>query len=205
MGNVRCLAVHNLPGPFDLSAVDGINALPGDVNREPFALTEDLLSKAHTQNGDLASEVFDGCVADARVTIGMARTRADDQMGRLDGNKLVEGDLVIPEDGDGSALQDQVLVHIPSEAIIIVNHDHPRGRGQRRARHRLVGRVVHELRLRHDETSYQGGCISTQLEASLESIEEWESSSSNDSSDGGSATGHSKRHMRQLPRSRRNH
>jgi hypothetical protein len=75
----------------------------------------------------------------------MTRPRADDQMGGFDGNQLFESDLVIPEDGDSGTLQDQVLIHIPGKAVIIVNHDDLRGGGQRRTRHRLVGRVVNEV------------------------------------------------------------
>ena len=67
--------------------------------------------------------MFDGISTNAGVGGGVARTGADDQLGRVLRNELVEGDLVIPEDMDGGPLKHQILVDVPGEGVIIVDED----------------------------------------------------------------------------------
>ncbi len=64
------------------------------------------LSHANTKYGNLACEVPDGIAADAGISLGMAWARTDNELGRIFVDQLVEGDLVIPEDGYRGPFED---------------------------------------------------------------------------------------------------
>ena len=53
----------------------------------------------------------------------MAWTRTDNQLCWLLRNELLECDLVVAVYCDCRAFEDEVLVDIPGEGVIIINHD----------------------------------------------------------------------------------
>lgn len=61
--------------------------------------------------------------ADPRVCLGMARTRANDQLRRVLLDELIESNLIIPEYSYGSSLENEVLVNIPGKGVVVVYED----------------------------------------------------------------------------------
>lgn len=86
-----------------------------------------------------AGKVLNGISTNARVGLGMSRSRADDQLGWLLVNQLRERNLVISEDGDVCAFENQVLVDVPGERVVIVDENQVGCRRNRWRRVRVVG------------------------------------------------------------------
>lgn len=59
--------------------------------------------------------MLDSITADTRISGRVPGAGADDELCRVLGDQLVESNLVIAEDMDGGALENQVLVNVPSE------------------------------------------------------------------------------------------
>lgn len=102
-------------------------------------MIDHLLSHANAKNRNFAAEVLDCLIANAGIFFRMAWPGADDQLSRLLGDQLFECDFIIAVDGHGGAFKDEVLVHIPSERVIVVDQDNiggsvDRWRGVRMAR-----------------------------------------------------------------------
>lgn len=109
----------------------------------------DSLAHAHAEDGDLAAVVLDGGIADAGVARGVSRARAHDQLGGILSYELFEGDLIVSEDSDGGALEDEVLVDIPGEGVVVVDEDDVGGGRKGSGGDGVVGRVVNEGVGRH--------------------------------------------------------
>lgn len=75
----------------------------------------------------------------------MAWARTDNQLRWLFRNKLLECYLVVAIDGDCGAFKDEILVDIPGEGVIIVNHDKVGGIFERRNSGVLAGGVINWL------------------------------------------------------------
>ena len=90
----RCLAVHQTRRPVHFAAVDG---------------AETLVPETDAEHGDLSGEVFDSSRRNAPILDRFARTRRDDEMVRLEGDQLVQRDLVVAEDADLRAQLTQIL------------------------------------------------------------------------------------------------
>jgi hypothetical protein len=101
-------------------------------------------SHADTEDGDLASKVLDSISTDARIRLRMARSWADYQLGRLLGDQLLQGDLIIAEDMDSGTLKNKVLVNVPGEGVVVVDEDEVGSSWDRRRRVRLLGGVVND-------------------------------------------------------------
>lgn len=96
---------------------------PRTFNFEPKKPKKNLQAHANAQDRDLASKVPDDIPTDARVRGGVAGAGTDDDLGWVLFDQLFQGNLVIAEDMDRGALQNQVLVDIPGEGIIVVDQD----------------------------------------------------------------------------------
>jgi hypothetical protein len=59
---------------------------------------EALMSKANAEYGDFAREVFDGFGGYAAIFDGFAWTWGDYEMVRLEGDQLVQGNLIVAKD-----------------------------------------------------------------------------------------------------------
>lgn len=90
-----------------------------------------LQSHANSQDGDLASKVSDSIPADTAVSRGVTGTGADDELRWLLGNELVESNLVISENVHGGTLENQILIDVPGERVIVINHNQVRRRRNR--------------------------------------------------------------------------
>lgn len=127
--------MQNLAGLADITSVDIQYTLPVICQGKDTQVGVQvlyLLSHADPKYGNFASKVADSIAADARIGLRMSRAGTDDQLSGLLGNELLEGDQVVPKDGDGSALQYQVLVDVVCEGVIVVNEDEVGSGGDRR-------------------------------------------------------------------------
>lgn len=97
--------------------------LPGDIDLATKRGDDSLLAHTDAKHWYLAAEIFDCGIADARISLGMTWTGADDQLRWLLCDQLVDGDLVIAIDSDSCAFQHQVLVHVPGKGVIIVDQN----------------------------------------------------------------------------------
>lgn len=57
----------------------------------------------------------------AGIGRGMTWPGTDNELGRVLLDQLIDGDLVVSEDVNGSAFENEVLVDIPREGVVIVD------------------------------------------------------------------------------------
>jgi hypothetical protein len=100
-----------------------------EQNRRRLESIGNLQSHAHTKDGNLASKVSNCVSADTGVGAGMARSRANYELGWFLVHQLFNGDLVISENMNCSTLKDQILVDIPSEGVVVVDKNEIRRSG----------------------------------------------------------------------------
>jgi len=86
-------------------------------------MNEYSLSHADTEDGNLPREMTDSILTDARVGERMARARTDDQLRWILRNEFVQGYLVIPIDRNSRAFEHEILIDVPGERVIIIDHD----------------------------------------------------------------------------------
>lgn len=64
----------------------------------------------------------DSILTDARVGERVAWARTDDQLRWILRNEFVQGYLVIPIDSNSRSFEDEVLIDVPGEGVIIIDH-----------------------------------------------------------------------------------
>lgn len=79
----------------------------------------------------------------------MTWTWADNQLRWLLQNELLQSYLVIAVHSDCGAFEDEVLVDVPGEGVIIVNHDKVGGIFERCDSGVLAGGMINWLKRRH--------------------------------------------------------
>jgi hypothetical protein len=105
MSDRGSLAVHETRSAIHFAAVDG---------------TEALMSKADAEYGNFAREMFDGFGGNAAIFDGFAWTWRDDEMVRLEGDQLVQGNLVIAKDANIRAEFAEVLDEVVGEGVVVI-------------------------------------------------------------------------------------
>jgi len=89
----------------------------------PWQGMDHSLSHAYAEYGYLSAKVLDGVIADTRIFFGVSWTWADYELGRVLGNQLIQGNLVVAVYRHHGALEDEILVHIPGERIVVINEN----------------------------------------------------------------------------------
>lgn len=131
---------------FDVTAIDVEHAL-SDYRIRQLAWQKwddesDSLAHADTKDRDLSCKMSNDIAADTRIGLRVARSRADDNLGWLFGDELLDGDLVVPDHITLGTRKAQVLVDVPGERVIVVNENQIRSRWNRVSRLGLMGGVV---------------------------------------------------------------
>lgn len=80
-----------------------------------------LMTHANPKHRYLPTEMLNRGLADTCISVRMARARTDHQLRGLLGNQLLQRNLVIAVDRDGSTFEGQVLIDVPGERIVVVN------------------------------------------------------------------------------------
>lgn len=65
----------------------------------------------------------DGISAHAGIGARVTRPGADNELGRVLLDQLIDSDLVVSEDVNSSSFENQVLIDVPREGIVIVDED----------------------------------------------------------------------------------
>lgn len=86
-------------------------------------MNEYSLSHADTKDGNLPRKMTDSILTDARVGERVARARADDQLRWILRNEFVQSYLVIPIDRDSRTFEHEILIDVPGEGVIIIDHN----------------------------------------------------------------------------------
>jgi hypothetical protein len=82
-----------------------------------------LQSHAYTKDRNLAGEMSDSIPAHAGIGGGMAWPGTNNELCWVFLDQFLHSDLVISEDVNGSSLENEILVNVPSERIVIVDED----------------------------------------------------------------------------------
>ena len=69
----------------------------------------------------------------------MTRSGTDDDLSRILLDQFLNSNLVVSDDLHGGAFKHKILINVPGEGIIVVDHDQSGRRWNWRGRVRLVG------------------------------------------------------------------
>lgn len=108
----RGFTVDDLTDFGDLAAERGVDTLE---------------AHADSQDRDFASIMVNGRDRDPRVGEGMTRTGGDDEMGDVGMglDELLKSARLRSDDRYGAAEKREILVEVPGEAIVVIDHQHP--------------------------------------------------------------------------------
>ena len=95
---------------------------PDDLAAEHLAHA--LVAQAHPEHRPHAGEAADDLVGQAGV-VGGARTRGDEHAVGLEGDDLLDGEVVVPMDDRLGPELAQVLHQVEHERVVVVDDQHP--------------------------------------------------------------------------------
>lgn len=109
------------------------------------------LSHTDSENRNLAGEMLDSISAYSGVGAWVTRARADDQLCWILSNEFLHSDLVIAVNCNCCALKHKVLVNVPGEGVVVIDHNKVGSIFERRHGGMALGGMVDELKRRHDD------------------------------------------------------